>query len=149
MESHVLSCATYSICQCIHACVTTPGQKQQTRRPALLPLLENLLPTSSPSLTQPITLPGHQSGGLHFYRTLLSDSVQQALRSNHCYGSDMHLSCRQSASQKFTPGYTDFGNATKEQPVASCHRATINTIKNLLCSYSQMPRDNLLLIKYS
>lgn len=89
---------------------------------------------------------GHHSRGIHFYETRLSDSAQHALRFNYCYGSDTYLSCLQSASQKSTPGYMDFGNAPKEQPVASCHQAIINTIKNLLCSYSQMPRHNLLLL---
>lgn len=50
---------------------------------------------------------------------------------------------------KFTLGYMAFGNATREQPVASCHQAAINTIKKLLRSYSQKLRDHLLLIKYS
>lgn len=47
--------------------------------------------TKKPPAEFPEAVPGHHSRGIHFYRTLLSDSIQQALRSNHHQGSDALL----------------------------------------------------------
>lgn len=94
-----------------------------------------------------LLFPRHQFRGLHFFGTLLSGSVQQAQGSSHRYSSDTRLCWLQSAT-KFTLDNMAFGNGAREQPVASCHQAAINTVKNLLRSYSQVLRDHLLLIKY-
>lgn len=114
----------------------------------LLPLLKNLL-SSLPFLKQSIALPRAPFQGASFlwdsaFRPCSAGPGVQ-LRLQFRYTSKLAAVC----VTKFTLGYMAFGNATREQPVASCHQAAINTIKNLPRSYSQKLSDHLLLIKYS